>query len=78
MPVNRSGELETISLVLTKDQARRLRGIAAAFTTKHHRVSVSDVGREVVEAGLRTISHTPFTTFQASPDHARQSEAVPA
>lgn len=50
--------LEVVSLVLTKEQARRLREMRDTQKSDHRRVSLSDVAREVVEAGLVVISHT--------------------
>jgi hypothetical protein len=45
-------ELETVSLVLRRAQAERLRAITAARRTPENRLSISMVAREVVQRGL--------------------------
>jgi len=61
--------LETMSLVLTADQAARLRQIRDDRATDIRRVSVSDVAREVVAAGLHVINAegTTDSTTTGSP-----------
>ena len=59
MPLAKNTDLQVITLVLTKDQARRLRQLRDdRKRTPHSQVSLSDVTREVVEAGLAVISFT--------------------
>lgn len=48
-------ELQTIAVVLTKDQVRRLRDLAAARSTATNRMSVSATARDVVERGFATL-----------------------
>lgn len=56
MALGEGSELETFSTVLTKDQVRRLKAIKDSRSAAHRRVSVADVAREVVEAGLVVVS----------------------
>lgn len=56
MVLAENSELKTESLVLTKDQSRRLREIRDSRKTPFNRVTLSDVARDVVEAGLAVIS----------------------
>lgn len=56
MALGESSELATFSTVLTKDQVRRLKAMRDARSATHRRVSVADIAREVVEAGLVVIS----------------------
>lgn len=60
--------LETVSLVLTKDQVRRIRALQELQRSTHRRISLSDVAREVVEEGLVVISRGPNIAFAASRD----------
>ncbi len=73
MALSENSALKTESLVLTKDQSRRLREIRDARKTPLKRVTLSDVAREVVEAGLASISYAEFSGNIAS-----DKEAVPA
>lgn len=57
MPVPENSELKTVSFVLTQEQVRRLRARKEMRSSKLHRVSFSDVCREVVEAGLEALTH---------------------
>lgn len=66
MPVPRSSDLETVSLVLGKDQVRRLRALHALRSSAWSRVSFSEIAREVVEAGLVAILRAPDSTKSAS------------
>ena len=59
-------DLETVSLVLTKDQVRRLRALHDFQRTNHRRVSMSDIAREVVEEGLRVVLFAPNIALTAS------------
>lgn len=56
MPVPATSDLKTVSFVLTQDQVRRLRARKEMQSSNLHRVSFSVVCREVVEAGLETLS----------------------
>ncbi|MGB3331148.1 MAG: hypothetical protein WBA46_19460 [Thermomicrobiales bacterium] len=60
------GELTSVSLVLTKDQVRRLGEIHKARRTPVNRVSKSDIAREVVEVGLASYSLATDTDNTAS------------
>ena len=57
MPVPETSDLKTVSFVLTQDQVRRLRARKEMRSSELHRVSFSDVCREIVEAGLAVVSH---------------------
>lgn len=58
MPVPESSELKTVSVILTKDQVRRLNARKEMQSSKLRRVSFADVCREVVEVGLGALSHS--------------------
>lgn len=66
MPIKVGSDLEKVSLVLTTEQVRRLKAIATMRGTQWRRVSLSDVGREVVEAGLATVSQGRDSSIIAS------------
>lgn len=66
MPVHADSEYETVSLVLTKEQTRRLRAMSEARTTRMRKVKISEVGREVVEAGLGQFDRARNTGFDTS------------
>jgi len=66
MALKTSGGLETVSLVLTAEQLKRLRLIRDFRRSEVNRVSLSDVAREVVAEGLRSISLVPHSDFVAS------------
>lgn len=66
MPVSGASNLKTVSLVLTKDQVRRMRALAELRSSSHRKVGLSEVAKEVVEAGLGSISHAPLSTSDAS------------
>lgn len=70
MTLGPNSELETVALVLTKEQARRLRAIVAVRKTAHRRTSLSEVGREIVELGLAEISRAPLTGFTSTSEIA--------
>ncbi len=52
MALSKHSDMEVISLILLKEQTGTIRDIAKARTTRHQKVSISDVGREIVELGL--------------------------
>ncbi len=56
MPIKTGGGLETMSLVLTQDQAQRLRQRRDEQANSFRRITLSDVAREVVEIGLRSFA----------------------
>ena len=66
MTLAENSDLQTISLILTKDQVRKLKEIRDVQHVDHRRVSLSDVGREVVAAGLLMFSHARNIGFSAS------------
>ncbi len=66
MALSENSGLQTITLVLTKSQTRRLRALAALRSTEWRRVSISDVAREVVEEGLPAVSAARDTAFSTS------------
>lgn len=66
MALSENSELKTESLVLTKEQSRRLRELRDSRKSPLKRVTLSDVAREVVEAGLASISHAEFSENVAS------------
>lgn len=57
MPVPATSDLKTVSFVLTQEQVRRIRARKEALSSPIHKVSFSDVCREIVEAGLTAVSH---------------------
>lgn len=61
MPIKTGGGLETISLVITEEQARRLRALRDSQKTASRRISLSDIAREVIEAGLNEVSFVALT-----------------
>lgn len=75
MALKTNGGLETMSLVLTVEQARELRAIRDARRTDHNRVSISDVAREVVAKGLKDFPCAPSSDFFAS-DISDSTEAI--
>jgi hypothetical protein len=75
MPVSQRGNLKTVSLVLTKEQVRRMTALAALRSSEHRTVGLSEVAKEVVEAGLKSISHTPISSFDASNNGAEAAVA---
>lgn len=66
MALGRESKLETVSIVLTKSQASRMRSLAALRSTDIRRVSVSDVARDVVEQGLKVVLHGHNTDSTAN------------
>lgn len=61
MPIRTGGGLETISLVITEEQARRLRALCDSQKTASRRISVSHIAREVIDAGLKEVSFVAAT-----------------
>ncbi len=72
MAVKVGDKLEKVSLVLTTDQVRRLKALAQLRATDWRRVSMSDVSREVVEAGLGVVSFVPVSSLVASEEGAEE------
>lgn len=75
MALSPNGELVKVSLVITKEQDRRLRAIHSLKRTDVNRLSFSDVGRDVVEKGLGVISRELVSNSTASQEDARESAA---
>lgn len=75
MPIKTSGGLETVSVMLTSEQARRLRALREMRSSDHCRVSLSDVAREVVEAGLLKVS-APTVTVSTTNGTEPEPEAA--
>jgi hypothetical protein len=75
MPPRIDGDYKTMALVLTTDQTKRLRALAELRSTKMQRTSISEVAREVVEAGLAKVSSARYSDLTASGD-AREEEQV--
>lgn len=75
MPVPETSDLKTVSFVLTQDQVRRLRARKEMRSSALHRVSFSDVCREVVEAGLAAVSHARDITSPTSTEVATEAAA---
>jgi hypothetical protein len=61
MPIKTGGGLETITLVVTEEQAAFLRARRDSQKTPSRRVSLSDVGREVIEAGRNALTFVANT-----------------
>lgn len=55
MALNPNGDKETVSLVLLKRQTKQMRERQEALKRRGYNASFADVGREVVEAGLRVL-----------------------
>lgn len=56
MPVSQKRELKTVSVVLTKEQVRRLHERKDGQSSDIRRITFADVCREVVEVGLDALS----------------------
>lgn len=68
MPVAKQSRYVTISTVLTKAQKARLDARQQALEAElGGRVTFAETVREVVEAGLETISHAPDSISRTSP-----------
>lgn len=78
MPVRVDGELQTMSLVVSKEQAQRLRALAALRSTKYQKVSISDVVREVIDAGLVQVLDARGSSPAASDRNASSGNGVAA
>lgn len=66
MPLKTDGDLAVVSLILTKEQVYRLRERARTQSSPMRKVTLAEVGREVVEAGLHVLSFAPRSSFMAS------------
>ena len=71
MPLRPGTDLEVVSYVLTAEQAAAIRAIRDERTSPIHRVSLSDVAREVVQQGLERVERAPFSENIASDIHAQ-------
>lgn len=78
MAVRRNGDLQVVSLVLRKDQVKRMDALVEIRSTKANRATRADIAREVVEAGLDAFSRVAFSDFTATPEVASDEEKVPA
>ena len=76
MPVPEHSELKTVSVVLTKDQVRRLHARKELQSSHLRRVSFADVCREVVEAGLELVSHAPDMILGTSTEEQGLEDAA--
>lgn len=72
MPIKTGGGLETVTLVLAEGQVARLRQMTEERRSPINRVSLSDVAREIVEAGLATLP----TDDPQSADISKREAAV--
>lgn len=70
MPVKTGRGLQTITLVLPESQVKRLRALVDIQRSESNPVSLSAVARQVVERGLREISHAHFSNPVASDEDA--------
>ena len=77
MPVPRDSDFQTVSLVLTKGQVRRLRAIVDSRRTENVRPSFSEVARDIFGTGLDQITHARHTQINDIPTMVTP-EAVPA
>lgn len=66
MPTKTGNGLETISLVITEEQAADLRELRDERRTATNRVSLSDVAREVIGAGLKALKSDTVSTTNVS------------
>lgn len=78
MGLAETSDLETFSTVLTKDQVRRMRELKKGRSAAHLRVSLADVAREVVEAGLVIVSREQNSGLSASLLDDSKKESVAA
>lgn len=76
MALAKDSNREVLSLILTKEQARRLRAIATLRTTEYQRVSLSDVAREIVALGLDSISGERNIGIGATVHQSTEEEAA--
>jgi hypothetical protein len=77
MALSKDSDMETMSLILLKEQTGTIRAIAKARTTRHQKVSISDVGREIVALGLETYLSRPYIGIGTNAS-VEEVEAVPA
>jgi hypothetical protein len=68
MAVRRNGDLQVTTLVLRKDQIRRMDALRELRSTRANRATRSDVAREVFEAGLELLFRNRFSTIGDSTD----------
>jgi hypothetical protein len=68
MAVRQGGELQTTTVVLRKDQIRRMDALVELRSSRANRVSRSDIAREVFEAGLEVFLFGRSSDFSASDD----------
>jgi len=66
MAVKTGGGLVKISISLPERHVEQIRSIAALRSSDWQRISIADVGREVIEVGLREILRAPHTENTAS------------
>lgn len=71
MPVNATSDLKTVSVVITKEQDRRLRDLQAGKRTAIQRVTYAQVVREVIDAGLGTLSRAGDSILDTSSPEER-------
>lgn len=78
MPVHPDSTFETVSLVLTKEQVRRLRAMRDAENGELRRVSFSDIGRVVVDVGLKVLFRRSITGIGTKGADESESEGAAA
>jgi len=66
MPVSESSNLKTVSVIVTKEQLAEMRRLQAQRSSDIRRVSFAEITREIVEAGLKSISHVPHMDLTTS------------
>jgi len=78
MPIKTAGGLEKVSLVLTENQVSVLREILddRRKEASFRRISLSDVAREVVAAGLEVVTIGPSTDIHTTAGPLSTPEAA--
>lgn len=66
MAVREGGDLQVATLVLRKDQVRRMDALRELRSTRANRATRSDIAREVFEAGLEVFTRAGSSDFPAS------------
>lgn len=61
MALAANSDLTKESFIITKEQARRLRALRDLRKTPSNRINLSDIAREVIEAGLNEVTLVSVT-----------------
>lgn len=66
MALAANSDLTKESFIITKEQARRLRALRDLRKTPTNRINLSDIAREVIEAGLDKVTLVTITASSAN------------